>query len=366
MFNSSIRKELSQSFVTTLVVLLTVVMSNMLIQTLGQASRGSLNPSDVILVMGLTALGYSATLLTLSLFLAVISTLSRMYRDSEMVIWYTSGQSLPSFIKPVLRFGWPILLGIFFSALVIWPWSNQKIQDLKQKFESRGDIERVAPGKFVEFAGGTGVFFIDDDASNPGVNADVFVSRVDGDWDTVTSAKQGYVEVIKGERFLDLKNGQQVAVNNKSHEARITTFKNYQVLIKDDAAQDVSVQPPYAVSSFDLVNHSSSVRMGELSWRLGQGLCAINLLLLAIGLSTVNPRAAKSYHFAKAILVFIIYYNLINFTQRWIADSKISIGPMLLILHGAALVLALALIKSQQSQFTFRKWLSDMGLFRKT
>ena len=88
LFDSSIRKELARSFGATLVVLVTVVMTMMLIRTLGQASRGNVNPSDVIMVMGFTVLGQLPTILGLSLFVSVVGSLSRMYRDSEMVIWF--------------------------------------------------------------------------------------------------------------------------------------------------------------------------------------------------------------------------------------------------------------------------------------
>ena len=70
LFDSSLRKELSRSFGATLIVLVTVVMTMILIRTLGQASRGSFNPSDVTLVMGYTVLAYLPTLLTMSLFIA--------------------------------------------------------------------------------------------------------------------------------------------------------------------------------------------------------------------------------------------------------------------------------------------------------
>jgi lipopolysaccharide export system permease protein len=334
--------------VTTLVVLLTVVMSNMLIQTLGQASRGVLNPSDVILVMGLTALGYSATLLTLSLFLAIISTLSRMYSDSEMVIWFSSGQSLSSFALPVLRFAWPVLVCIFFSALVVWPWSNKQVQDLRHKFESRNDIERVSPGKFLEFSGGTGVFFIDKDSASNVSGTNVFISRTEGDWNIVISAKQGHVEHIKDERFLTLVNGQQVSTNAKTHETRIVSFQNYQLLIDDSVAAAALAPPVYTMPSLSLIEQGTPSDWGELSWRVGQGLCALNLVFLAIALATVNPRAAKSYHLMKAILVFIIYYNMINFGQRWVTENRMSFLPMLLSLHGTTTILALAWIKAQE------------------
>ena len=82
LFQSSIRKELARSFGATLVVLVTIVMTIVLIRTLGQASRGSISPQDVMLYMAYSALGRLPTILTLALFVALVSTLSRMYRDS--------------------------------------------------------------------------------------------------------------------------------------------------------------------------------------------------------------------------------------------------------------------------------------------
>lgn len=163
LFDSSIRKELARSFGATLVVLVTVVMTMMLIRTLGQASRGSVNPSDVMLVMGFTVLGQLPIILSLSLFVAVVSTLSRMYRDSEMVIWFASGRGLASLLRPLLRFAWPVMAVIAVLSLAVWPWSNTQIQELKTRYERRSDIDRIAPGEFQESANGTRVFFIDKD-----------------------------------------------------------------------------------------------------------------------------------------------------------------------------------------------------------
>jgi len=356
-FQSSIRKELSQSFATTLVVLLTVVMSNMLIQTLGQASRGAIHPADVMQVMCFTALGYSATLLTLSLFIAIISTLSRMYVDNEMAIWFSSGQRLSSLASPVLRFSWPILLCILISALMVWPWSNQHIQDLKMAFESRNDIERLAPGKFQEFSSGTGVFFVDKDTATSESGRNVFVSRTEGDWNTVISAKEGGVERIQSDKFLSLHNGQQFSINAKTHESRLINFEKYQLLINEKLNTSSYDRPLYAVNSLELLSRKNSTEEGELFWRIGQFFCAFNLTILGIALSTVNPRAASSYQIAKAILIFILYYNSINLGQRWISEGRMPLLSSLIVLHGAALLLAITWIKAKESNRSIKVWL---------
>src|SRR3569832_1168625 len=147
LFHSSLRKELARSFGATLVVLVTFVMTMTLVRTLSLASRGSVSPEDILMVMGYTVIGYMPPLLTLSLFIAIVGTLSRMYRDSETVIWFAAGRGLSAFLGPLFRFAWPFLLVVSVLALVIWPWVIGQTQELKDGFGKRGDLERIEPGQ---------------------------------------------------------------------------------------------------------------------------------------------------------------------------------------------------------------------------
>lgn len=108
LFHSSVKKELSRTFGASLVVLITVVMTMMLIRVLFLANRGRVNPAEVLLVMGYFVLGHLPTILALCLFIAIVATLSRMYRDSEMVIWFGSGRGLTSLLRPLASFSWPV------------------------------------------------------------------------------------------------------------------------------------------------------------------------------------------------------------------------------------------------------------------
>jgi lipopolysaccharide export system permease protein len=112
LFDSTVRRELARNFGATLVVILTIVITMMLIRTLGLAAGGNVNPEEVVLVLGYYALGHLPTMLGLSLFIAVVVTLGRMYRDSEMAIWFASGLGLGRFVRPVLGMAWPVLLVI--------------------------------------------------------------------------------------------------------------------------------------------------------------------------------------------------------------------------------------------------------------
>ena len=79
-------------------------------------------------------------------------------------------------------------------------------------------------------------------------------------------------------------------------------------------------------------------------WRVGLLLAAANLLLLGVGLAATQPRRATNWNLLLALLSFIVYFNLINLSQAWVASGKVGMGAVLLVLHGGMLLLGLALI----------------------
>ena len=225
LFDSTLRRDLARSFGATLVVILTIVLTMMLIRTLGQAALGRVSPQDVVLLLGYTALGQLPTMLSLSLFVAVVATLSRMYRDSEMSIWFTSGVGLTRFIKPVVQTAWPVLLVVALLALFVWPWVNQRGVDLRSRFEGRSDLSRVAPGTFQTSSDGSRTFFIDRDSADSTTGRNVFVLSNTAHSESVTTARTGHVEWRGDERHLVLQQGQRNEENLQSGERTISRFE---------------------------------------------------------------------------------------------------------------------------------------------
>ncbi len=352
LFDSSLRKELGRSFSATLVILATIVMTMMLIRTLGMASGGKVDPSDVMLVMGFTVLGHLPTIITLSLFIAIVSTLSRMFIQSEMVIWFASGQSLLSFVRPLLRFSAPVILVIGLLALVGWPWANQQVQDLRAQFQQRGDIDRVAAGQFQESANGERVFFIEKDATNAQGN-NIFIATRDAQVETVTSAEAGHLEVIKGDRFLMLERGQRTEINQETGDLRVSTFASYGVLIATKVLE-AGQQRPRAKSTLTLLEEPTAPNMGEFSWRLGLMLAAGNLVLLGLTAANGNARSGRTAGLIFSLLAFVVYYNLLAFTQSWIGAGKMTIVPAMLVLHGGVLALVLTWLWARNRHWSWR------------
>ena len=342
LFHSSIRKELARSFGATLVVLVTIVMTIVLVRTLGQASRGSISPQDVMLYMAYSALGRLPTILTLSLFIAIVSTLARMYRDSEMVVWFTSGQGLGGFLRPLFRFAWPVLLVISLMALFVWPWTNQQTKDMQSRYQQRGDIDRVAPGQFQESSSGNRVFFIDRTMAGEQASNNVFIAATEKGKNSVTTAHAGRVERKGDSQFLMLSNGQRLENALGESALKISDVEEYGVRTGDAGLLGQGIPEAKLLSSRSLAKDPTRTNLGELAWRLGLGLAAVNLVVVALALSSVNPRGGRSVNMIFVVLAFVVYNNLVNLGQSWIFVGLVDFAPLLLALHGGVLALALA------------------------
>lgn len=343
LFHSSLRKELSRSFGATLVVLATIVMTIILIRTLGLASRGSVNPSEVFLVMAYTVLGYMPTILSLSLFIAIVGTLSRMYRDSEMVIWFASGRGLLDFVRPLLGFAWPVLLLIGALAFVGWPWANAQTQGMRAQYEQRSDLDRVTPGQFQESSGRLRVFYIDKNSPDASQASNVFISSTELQrrMEIITSAQHGAVETEDGVRYLMLRNGQRIENPFDHSGLKVSEFATYGARLGQDGGFASNGPSPRAMGTLNLLAEPTPPNLGELGWRLGMVLAAANFVLLALAVSGVNPRVGRSANQVFALFCFVIYYNLLNLGQNWVASGQVRMDLFVLLMHGGVFVLAL-------------------------
>lgn len=354
LFHSSTRKELARSFGATLVVIFTIVLTMLLIRTLGQASSGKVNPQEILLVLGYTVLGRIPTLLTLALFISVVSTLSRMYRDSEMTIWLASGQSLGQLLRPVLRFALPIVVVAASLQILAWPWSNQQIDVFKDRFERRGDLDRVAPGQFRESSDGRRVFFIEKGA-DAGSGKNIFVYAISPEGrESITTSRTGTIEWVDDQQFLVLQEGQRLDLSNEGQSLTLSNFETYGVQINQSRNQSDSGAPARAMSTLDLWLDPTPINKAELGWRVGMVVTAINLVLLGVAMTHANPRAAKGGQLMTALLTFVVYYNLVSICKSWVASGSLGMTTGLVLVHVPVGFLALGLLWLRQNNLSWR------------
>jgi lipopolysaccharide export system permease protein len=280
--------------------------------------------------------------------------------DSEMVIWFGSGNSLTKFLKPTWNFSWPVLAIISLLLLFAWPWSNIQTQYLKDKFEKRSDLERVAPGQFQESASGSRVFFIDKDSLDNKEGKNVFISSTDHNKQAMTSSKTGHVEIMNDEQYLVLENGQRVEQTIGKDELKVTQFKSYTSLL--NPSSKLQDKPPLkTVTSLELIQNPTTANLGELGWRLGVAFSAFNVIIIALAITSANPRVGRGGNLAQALLIFVVYFNLINLGQSWVGSGKAQLVPFFAALHGGVFVLAYTWLTARHYNWNWRQLLGRAG-----
>lgn len=359
LFHSSIRKELAHSFAATLLVLLTIVVTMMLIRTLSMATAGSVDPKEVMLVLGYTVLGRFHIILTMALFVAVVSVLSRMHRDSEMVIWMGSGRGLLGMVSPVLRFAWPVLLSMVALVLIAWPWTNKQTAELRDRFQQRSDLQRVAPGQFQVNATGNRVFFIDKDTANGTTGRNVFVSSIEPRGESTVSAQAATISSVEQQQVLVLRKGQRLEATPDLQSVKISEFDEYMAVIDDKLLALPDDGAMKTRSTLELISDPSLPAQGELAWRAGLVLCAFNLLLVGLAVAAGNPRAGRSGNIAFATFTFLFYFNMLNIGETWVGRGKISTLAWMLSLHGSVFVFAMLWMLKRHENISLRAWVKQ-------
>ncbi len=357
-FRNSLLRELATTAIATFTVLLGITVTTQLVRFLGQAASGSITPGGIFALLAFTSFNYLAVVLSLTLFISVLMTLTRSYRDTEMVVWFCSGLSLTAWIRPVLSFAAPLVVLIALLSTLLSPWAIAKSEEFRRYMDNRDDVSQVSAGAFRESKQTERVFFVESVNEGENVVANVFVSSTQHQKTGVMVARRGFLQTMdNGDRFLVLLNGRRYEGAPGSNEYRISEFERYAMRIE---AYEAKISAPSAKSlpTLDLLRDPTPLNMSHLVWRISLPLSALILALLAIPLSFVNPRAGRSANLVLAILVFMIYSIFTSISQAWIAQQRISVMAGLLGVHATMLLLLLALFSRRLmlfSRFRLRK-----------
>ncbi len=332
-FQRAIRREFTQSAAGVFIALFAILLTTQLIRLLGNAAEGSIAPEAVVALLGFSAINFIPTLLSLSSFIAILLALSRSYRDSEMVVWFSSGVSLLAWVRPVLVFILPLVVAIAGLSLFVSPWALSQSAEYRGNLESRRDAGQATPGAFQESSSGDRVVFVEGVADDESHVTNVFVSSVQNQRLGVTMAATGYQEIASnGDRFIILENGRRYEVEPGSAEFRIMEYARYAVRVETKEARGIE-RTPTNTATAELIKNGGPAYLAELFWRIGVPVSAVILALLAIPLSFVNPRAGRSANMLLAVFAYLVYNNLMTVGQAWVASSRVSFLGALLGVH---------------------------------
>ncbi len=347
-FRRGLRQELTQTALAVFVALLAILMTVVLVRLLGQAAGGRMPPKAVFSLLGYGALAQVPVVVTLAVFLSVLMALSRAYRDSEMVVWASAGVPLSAFVWPLLRFALPFVVVCAVAALWLSPWANYRSALKLAALQAQEDATQLAPGVFRESRSAQQVFFVEQGAVESGQLGRVFLaSTKEGETDIVVAESGRAWRDENGNRHAELERGRRYEGKPGSAQLRVTEFDRFTVWLA--RARPVKASSKLkTIPTAQLLAKPDSWNLGELASRIGAPLSCLLLALLAIPLAWVNPRSGRGSNFVLAILVYLVYSNMMGIMQDWVGRDKISFWLAVTLPHAVAFAAAALLLYRRQ------------------
>jgi len=350
-FHRTLLREFANLAIAVFLSLFLIALTTRLIRLLGHAAGGKIPSDAVVAFLGFSALNVLPVLLSLTLFITVLLALNRAWRDSEMVIWFSSGLSLTAWLRPVLMFAAPLVFVIALLSLVIAPWSAQMAEQYRSRLNSRDDLSRVEPGTFGESRSKERVFFVESVAGDKGSVQNVFVSSVQHRRTGVMMSERGFTEYAEnGDRFLVMQQGRRYEGVPGEADFSMAEYDRYAMRIQTKEGDEPEATHK-SLSTLGLVENPTRSNLGELLWRIGMPLSALVLALLAVPLSFVNPRAGRSVNLLFALLTYMVYSNLLSVSQARVAQGKMAFATGWWLVHAVMILVLFALFAQRLAPY---------------
>ncbi len=303
-------KEMFLSFGAIMSVLTVVTVGHLFIKLMGRAADGRY-PVDVVpFLMALGFVKVIVQLMPLALYLGVVLSLGRLYRDSEMTAIRACGVGMTQLYRPILVLAIPGVAVLATLVLYISPASIRMADRLAIESEFRPNISGMLAGRFIEAKHGNFVVYAEEINTEQRTLRSVFVSTREKGVTAIETAIEArqYTDTETGHEWLELRDGHRFEGVAGSGEYKILSFEKHSMRIPalegirhklDQESRPTSV----------LWGSQEAADQAELQWRLSAPIAATLLTLLALPLSHTAQRGGRFAKLTIAVLIYIVYAN---------------------------------------------------------
>lgn len=341
-------REVAITWLGVTMVLLLILLTQQFAKVLGDVAKGRLPKNAAFDVIGLSAAQYLTIVVPISLFLAIMLALGRLYRDSEMPAMMACRVGPGGIYRPLLWLIVPLSLGVAWLSIEGAPQALMAIDRVGAEARREADLASIEPGKFTVLGPDQAVVY-GERVTPDGLMEKVFIQRLIGD---------GVVEVVIAElgemvesddpnvRMLVLHNGRRYEGVPGTLQFRVVEFVEHGIPYRLPSLQPPDPRPR-AMKFLDLMRSSELEHVAEFQWRIGIPLSTVILAFLAVPLSRTQPRSGRYGRIAIGLLVFIIYLNMLSAAKAWIEQAAISPALGIWWVHGIMLLFTLGLLGVQ-------------------
>lgn len=294
---------------------------------LGEAASGLIDQETVAQLIGLSTIISLEVLLPTALYLSIIATLSRLYRDSEMVAMRAAGIGELRVMRSLVFI--TVLISILAGIVSIYgrPWAYRESYRLEAEARAEFDIRKIEPGQFLELQDSKYVLYAREVDQDSGRLKGVFLQTELGEKLQAIYAQEAYLPPVTfgKTRSFELFKGYGYTLDREgSHDV---TLKYGQMIIHIPPETPDTNYRRKAESTLNLYHSGAPKDIAEFQWRLSTPLSTLLLAILAVPLSRSAPRQGRHNSFLLAILVYIGLFNLISMARNIVEEGVIPAFP---------------------------------------
>lgn len=329
-------KEIITVLLSMLLILTAALLSQQFVRYLNYVAIGKAPANAVLSLVGFEIPYLFVFLLPLSLYLSIFWVYSRLQLDHEMIILEMSGFGIKRLLSHTL-----VISGVgAIAVMILMCWVNPWVSIQRQMILSEDDhtarlIQTLIPGRFHLSADEKRVIYVETLSRDRTEVGNVFMAELKRGakksaadyWDIVV-AKEGKQQLTQSDvgNFFVLKDGSRYQGVPGQNDYSILRFNKYAIQVPENNPK-LSHHNREALSVPQLWRKKNDIKsIAELQWRIAMPLLTIVLSVIALSLSYFSPRASRYKRLLPAILLFIVYVNLLMLSKRWIEEG--SLPPM--------------------------------------
>lgn len=337
--NRYLTREVISVMIAVLVVLVLIFLCTEFSRYLQEAAQGNIPVNALIKLLGIAVPALVSLLLPLAYFFGLLLGYGRLYADNEMLVMNACGMSQKHLLKVTMKQA--IVLAILVAILDYWlvPYLAQYKNKILSTNAASSVLQTIIPGQFQAAPNGKQIFYIESLSQDRSKLQGIFMAQpghinqaqkadtANHSWD-VSFASTAYQteDEQSNDTFLTSKNGYRyVGTPGQANFMVVKYDTNSMRLPGSEATSDNG--KAQGVPTIELLqNYANPAYAAEFQWRTSLAISVILMALLAVPLSKVKPRQGRFAKLLPAILIYIIYANMLYVARSWVSQGAVPIS----------------------------------------
>lgn len=326
-----ITREVFTTLAAVILVLMLALLCQQSVRYLNYVAMGKI-PTSILLELVSFEIPYLlALLLPLGLYLGILLSYGRLYSDQEMPILQMCGFGSRQLTILTMAIG--MIVAAVITALMLWvnPAISAKRQEVMASDEATLHlIQTLIPGRFQVSPDGRHVMYVEKISRDHLKARQIFMAQEkklpnQQTWNLL-AAGEGYqtTEEHTNEQLFVSKDGYRYEGVPGQNDYRIIKFDKYIVRIPHVNVHSAHDEVE-ALSTSELWQDYRAKAAAEFQWRFSIGLSAFLLAVLAVPLSKIKPRQGRFLVLLPAMLLYVVYINLMFISRRLVEQGSVSV-----------------------------------------